>query len=156
MVSVNRLLLAALVSLMVSRPMSAATRAYFVEPKTAASGWSEPGMTQYVGQTFVANVDSIRYIEWFVGDLGGAGLYQFEIREQGTNDLICRGEESIPARGWQWVRCDSFYQGSQRFTKGKEYLLKVSHSAGESLCFVYRTDNPYGWGEMEVSGGQSA
>jgi hypothetical protein len=53
----------------------AATRAYFVEPKTALSGWSQ--RWGYVGQTFVANVDSIRYIEWFVGELSAPGKYEF-------------------------------------------------------------------------------
>ena len=50
----------------------AATRAYFVEPKTAANGWSP--YQGWVGQTFVANVDSIYYIEWFVGELSAEGL----------------------------------------------------------------------------------
>ena len=50
----------------------AATRAYFVEPKTAANGWTPED--EYIGQTFVANVDSISYIEWFVGDLSVEGV----------------------------------------------------------------------------------
>jgi hypothetical protein len=76
---------------------SAATRAYFVEPKTAANGWCP--YQGHVGQSFVANVDSIAYIEWFVGELSAEGQYSFEIREQGTNDLVCAGAESVPARG---------------------------------------------------------
>ena len=52
----------------------AATRAYFVEPKTAANGWTEVSPGSYVGQTFIANVDSIYYIEWFCADLSAEGM----------------------------------------------------------------------------------
>lgn len=37
----------------------AATQVYHVEPRTSSNGWSPSGPTGYVGQTFVANVDSI-------------------------------------------------------------------------------------------------
>jgi len=45
----------------------AATRAYFVEPRECNVGWTPED--EYVGNTFRANVDSIYYIEWFVGEL---------------------------------------------------------------------------------------
>jgi len=63
-----------LVALLAASSGLAATRAYFVEPKTAANGWTEADPNAYVGQTFVANVDSIAYIEWFVGDLSVEGV----------------------------------------------------------------------------------
>jgi len=50
----------------------AATRAYVVEPKTAANGWTPED--EYIGQSFVANIDSIAYIEWFVGELSAEGV----------------------------------------------------------------------------------
>jgi hypothetical protein len=50
----------------------AATRAYFVEPKLATSGWTPED--EYVGQSFVANVDSIYYLEWFVAEPSKPGL----------------------------------------------------------------------------------
>ncbi len=116
----------------------AATRAYFVEPKTAASGWTPED--EYVGQTFAANVDSIRYIEWFVGERNASGKYEFAIFEDGTP--LCEGEADVPSRGWQWVRCSTF-TGGLRLTKGCSYLLKVNHDGGDSVSYVYRTDNPY-------------
>ena len=106
----------------------AATRAYFVEPKTSANGWTP--RWDHVGQSFVANVDSIYYLEWFVGELSQPGLYEFEITQNGQ--FVCGGEESVPARGWRWIRCDRFTQGNRCFTKGREYVVKVSHSGGDS------------------------
>lgn len=132
--------------------MHAATRAYFVEPKTATSAWCPYGGN--VGQSFIANVDSIYYAEWFVGEPSAPGLYRFEIRDEATSDLVCYGEESVPARGWQWVRCDNWTQGNRCFTKGRNYVVKVSHSDGDSVNFVYRTDNPYQYGVISVGGGQ--
>jgi hypothetical protein len=107
----------------------AATRAYFVEPKAATSAWS--AYQGWVGQSFVANVDSIYYLEWFVGDLSSPGRYKFDIIEKSTSQLVCWGSETVPGRGWQWLRCSNF-TGDLQFTKGKEYLLKVSHDAGDS------------------------
>ena len=52
----------------------AATRAYFVEPRELYAGWTEAGPNAYVGQTFVANVDSIAYIEWFCAELSAEGM----------------------------------------------------------------------------------
>ena len=75
----------------------AATRAYFVEPKTAANGWTEADPNAYVGQTFVANVDSIAYIEWFVGNLSAEGRYKFELTLDGQS--VLEGYESVPAQG---------------------------------------------------------
>lgn len=53
---------------------TATTRAYFVEPRELHAGWTEAGPSTYIGQGFVANVDSIYYIEWFVGELSAEGL----------------------------------------------------------------------------------
>ena len=50
----------------------AATRAYFVEPKECNTGWTPED--EYVGNTFVANVDSIAYIEWFCAEPSAEGL----------------------------------------------------------------------------------
>lgn len=108
----------------------ATTRAYFVEPKTATSAWSSYG--GYVAQSFVANVDSIYYLEWFVGDLSASGFYVFDVLETGTNRVVAHGDTLVPAHGWQWVRCDRFTQGNRCFTKGREYVVKVSHSGGDS------------------------
>jgi hypothetical protein len=129
----------------------AATRAYFVEPKTATSAWCPHGGN--VGQSFVANVDSIYYLEWFVGELSQPGHYEFDVLDEATSEVIAHGETLVPGRGWQWVRCDHFTRGTLQFTKGKEYVLKVSHSDGDSVCYVYRTDNPYQYGAISVGGG---
>ena len=67
-----------------------------------------------------------------MAELSAPGFYKFEIRDEATSDLVCHGEESVPARGWQWVRCDNWTQGDRHLTKGKNYLLKVSHSNGDS------------------------
>jgi len=151
--SLQRLFAAALAAT-ASVGMSA-TRTYFVEPKTSTNGWTEAGQNTYVAQSFVANVDSIYYVEWFVGELSAPGLYRFEIRDEATNDLVCFGEESVPARGWRWIRCDNWTQGSLKFTKGREYTLKVRHHDGDSVNFVYRTDNPYTYGAISVGGGKA-
>jgi hypothetical protein len=108
----------------------AATRAYFVEPKTATSGWTPED--EYVGQSFIANVDSIYYLEWFVAERNDSGFYVFDVLDQATSQLIAHGQKAVPGHGWQWVRCDTFTQGVLQFTKGKDYILKVSHSEGDS------------------------
>ena len=147
-------LLAGTVIVTVLLPVTAraATRAYFVEPKLPTSAWCPYGGN--VGQSFVANVDSVYYLEWFVAELSAAGKYVFEIRDEATNDLVCQGSETVPGRGWGWIRCDSFYAGGRRFTKGKDYILKISHDQGDSVDFVYRLDNPYTYGHIVFGGGQ--
>ncbi len=101
----------------------------------------------------MANVDSIYRIEFFHGVSSSEGQYVFELREKVSDQFVCRGRSDVPGRGWQWVKCSTF-TGNLRFTKGKEYLLKVSHSSGDSVNFVYRTDNPYPkYGQIEVGGG---
>jgi hypothetical protein len=132
----------------------AATRAYFVEPKKLHEGKAAGDEQHGIRQSFIANVDSISYLEWFVAELSAAGKYVFEIRDAATNDLVCEGSETLPARGWGWIRCDSFYAGGRRFTKGRQYLLKVHHDQGDSVNYVYRTDNPYSYGLMMVPGQQ--
>jgi len=65
----------------------AATRAYFVEPKAATSGWTPED--EYVGQSFIANVDSISYLEWFVAEPSAPGHYVFDVLEEsGDTSLI--------------------------------------------------------------------
>ncbi len=108
----------------------AATRAYFVEPKTATSAWS--AYQGWVGQSFVGNVDSIYYLEWFVGDLSASGFYVFDVLDQATSQTVAHGRTAVPGQGWQWLRCDNFTYGSLQFTKGKDYVLKVSHSGGDA------------------------
>jgi hypothetical protein len=121
-----------------------------VEPKTATSGWTPED--EYVGQSFIANVDSLLYAEWFVAELSQSGRYKFEIREQGTGRLVGSGDTTMPVHGWQWIRCDNWTLGDRSFVKGREYLLKVYHSTGDSVNYVVRTDNPYSYGLMMVPG----
>jgi hypothetical protein len=134
---------------------TAATRAYFVGLKTSENGWTRANTDTYVGQSFVANIDSISYIEWFVGNPSAPGFYIFDVLDQGTSQVVAHGRDTVPARGWQWLRCDDFTHGSLKFTKGREYILKVSHSAGYSVNFVYRDDDPYTYGAISVGSGQS-
>jgi hypothetical protein len=105
----------------------AATRAYFVEPRELHEGWSPQGQNAFVGQSFIANVDSIYYLEWFCGQPSVPGQYVFQITQGGQ--YVCGGEVDVPSQGWKWLRCDNF-TGNLQFTKGKEYVVKVSHSGG--------------------------
>jgi hypothetical protein len=123
-----------------------------VEPKTATSGWTPED--EYVGQSFIANVDSLLYVEWFVAELSQPGRYKFEVVTQVGSQFVCRGYESVPARGWQWVRCSTFTEGSRGLTKGVDYVVQISHENGDSVNYVVRTDNPYSYGLMMVPGQQ--
>ena len=111
--------------------LQAATRVYFVEPKELHEGKVAGDQQHGIRQSFVACADSIAYIEWFCAELSGAGRYKFDILEKATSQLVCWGSETLPTSGWRWIRCDEF-TGNLRLTKGKEYLLKVSHSNGDS------------------------
>ena len=42
----------------------AATQVYSVEPQELTEGWTSQGQNTCVGQSFVANVDSLLYIDW--------------------------------------------------------------------------------------------
>jgi hypothetical protein len=152
-VAVRPRLVALAVAIAVSLGM-AATRAYFVEPKTPTSGWTEADPNAFVGQSFVANVDSIYYLEWFVGEPSSPGNYVFDVLDKATSQVVAHGQDTVPGRGWQWLRCDNFTYGSLCFTKGREYVVKVSHSAGDSVNYVIRTDNPYQYGQISVGGGE--
>ncbi len=117
---------------MLAASAGAATRAYFVEPKTATSGWTPED--EYVGQSFVANVDSIYYLEWFVAEPSDSGFYVFDVLDQATSQTVAHGRTAVPGLGWQWVRCDNFTYGSLQLTKGKDYAVEVSHSGGVKMA----------------------
>jgi len=142
----------AAILLLVALGAQAATRVYFVEPKELHQGKVAGDEQHGIRQSFVANVDSIYYIEWFCAEPSAEGEYVFALQEKESGLPMCEGRAEVPSIGWQWVKCSTF-TGNLRFTKGKEYLLKVSHSGGDSVNFVYRTDNPYTYGAIEVGGG---
>jgi hypothetical protein len=128
--NVRPLLLTAVACAVTASLGVAATRAYFVEPRELHEGWTQRGPYTYVAQSFVANVDSIYYIEWFCGELSAPGFYVFDVKDEATGQTVAHGQDTVPTRGWQWVRCDNFTYGTRKFTKGKDYILKVSHSGG--------------------------
>jgi hypothetical protein len=111
----------------------AVTPAYLVEPKTLTSGWTESDPNACVGQSFVANVDTVCYVEWFVGEPNASGLYVFDVPDQTTNQLIARGQKAMPERGWRWV---CWRDGTGRGGIRVKLPVRTNSLAAESLAYT--------------------
>jgi hypothetical protein len=109
---------------------SAYLKSYEVTPTQASwSGWAR-GDPQYgVGNTFVANFDSITEVQFFVGYVGDTSHhYNIEVRDYASNTLVAyRYYIAAPtASGHVWLKFDMQTQTGQKFVRGREYVLRVT------------------------------
>jgi len=134
---------------------SAYLRSYEVLPTQANwSGWAQGDQQHGVGTTFTANFDSIAEVQVFIGHVGDTShRYNVEVRDYATNDLIAHkyGVPGPTSEGHVWLHFAMTPDGSGKFTRGKEYVLKVTRP-GDSVNWYKDTRNKYGYGHM-VGGG---
>jgi len=82
-----------------------------------------------VGNTFVANFDSITEVQVFAGYVGDTShRYRVEVRDNATNDLVAYRYD-VPAptsSGHVWLKFPMIPYAGGKFTRGKEYLLEVT------------------------------
>ncbi len=130
----------------------AATRVYDVElsqndnATTPEDGW--------VGQTFIATCDSIQWAAFFVGRACTSGTYKTEIWDStGLQSRYGGGEVSAVDPQYQYV--NAIFEDTAAVIKGVKYMLKVSHSGGDSVNYYYNDNNPYAYGELVVGGQKS-
>jgi len=105
-------------------------RSYEVLPTQANwSGWTnvhEPN--NWVGNTFTANFDSICYCDVFLGDTGQShaavkvDIYEYPngVTPIAYNDGVAQTKSHV------WLTLPLTTESGQKFTRGKEYLLKVT------------------------------
>jgi hypothetical protein len=134
-----------------------ATRVYDIEPYKNCNDWSPQGppTTAYVGQTFVATCDSFLWAEVFIGAANNVGHYNFRIEEYQTSTLIATGDTNAgPGIYYNYVRAYLEHLPNAKVMKGKTYILKVTHSNGDSINFYYNPNGyVYPYGEIKVGGG---
>jgi len=121
---------------------SAYLKSYEVTPTQASwSGWAR-GDPQYgVGNTFVANFDSIAEVQVFVGYVGDTSHhYNVEVRDYATNDLIAHkyGVPGPTSEGHVWLRFAMTPDAGGKSVRGKEYLLAATRT-GRNAELDFRT-----------------
>jgi hypothetical protein len=130
----------------------AACRIYDVDVYRNVNGWtSGPPNVNYVSQTFVCTADSLVWAEFFVGAANAEGQYQFAIKD-GNQNLYTGACDAAETLAYEFVRCSLSHVGPA-LIKGKEYVLKITHSTGEPINFYYSPENPYAYGGLSVPGG---
>jgi len=132
----------------------AATRVYDIEPYKNVNAWSP--YQGYIGQTFIATCDSFVWADFFVGapnDTANGGHYNIEIQESPNGLWVVRGKAQA---GISYDYTQAFFterNPNAKVIKGKTYLLKVTHSGGESINFYYNPHNPYKYGQIMLPQG---
>jgi hypothetical protein len=139
----------------------ASTRVYEIEPFQNCNGWTPRYPDNWVGQTFVATCDSFLWVDMFIGAPNHAlqnNYYHIEIQTTPGNIPIARG--NAPAGdsiSYRYTRANLITERPELITKGKEYLLKVTHGNGDSINFYYNPNgNVYPYGEIYVPPPQAA
>jgi hypothetical protein len=126
---------------------SAATRVYDIEPYRNCNGKVAGDQYHGVSQSFVCTASELLFAEFFVGDSNLGGQYEFDVNEFETGRSAYHGTKGVAGQHYEYVRCDSLAQ-LLPLIKGKEYVLKITHSAGESLNYYYSPANPYKYGHL--------
>jgi hypothetical protein len=130
----------------------AACRVYDVDVYRNVNGWtSGPPNVNYVSQSFINVCDSaLTWASLFVGAANDTGHYEFRVLSYPDGEPIYEGDTlSGPTIHYTYVRADLKHRiGAPELIKGKEYVLKVYHSAGESLNYYYSPANPYRYGHL--------
>lgn len=148
-----------ILSIAVISIVSGATRVYDIEPYRNCNGWSPQGppTTAYIGQTFIATCDSFVWVDFFVGASNQGNPYRYvaEIFEHpGGVSPVFRGD-TWAGQGYEYVRIQLRRFTQNRIVKGQTYLLKITHSDGDSINFYYDPNDPYPqYGEIQVGGGR--
>ena len=132
----------------------AATRVYDVEPFRNSNAWTLSYPHNWVGQTFIATCDSFLWAEVFIGVPNDTGQYNFRIEEYPSGTPIAKGNTNAgPGIHYEFVRAYLEHFPNAKVIKGKTYLLKVTHSGGESINFYYNPHNPYKYGQIMLPQG---
>ncbi|MBM3315309.1 hypothetical protein FJY71_05650 [candidate division WOR-3 bacterium] len=118
---------------------SAATaflKSYEVQPKLAQwSGTVSGNPLEGVGQTFVCNFDSAAAVHLFVGDTGSShAVVAVEIRDHATNTRVAYNTGVQQTRSHYWLELPLTPDQGQKFTRGKEYLVKWCRRTGTLRC----------------------
>jgi len=127
-------------------------RSYEVLPTQAAwSGWTSAAPGSWVGNTLVANFDSITEISLFCGVRGDTSAhYNVDVYDAQTNDLIAYRHYVAPPGDHSWLRFTSITNVS-KFVRGREYVAKFTRP-GDSINWYKSAQNNYVYGHM-VRGG---
>ena len=106
-----------------------------------ANKWTPAYPNNYVTETFLSDVDSsLTWAEAFIGAANGTGTqYEFDIKD-GPNGVILYKGFADAGPAYQYVHANLTKQTDDPLIRGKEYVLEVSHTAGQSINFYYDPD----------------
>jgi len=128
---------------------SAACRQYDVDVYKNFNRWvlASEGVTE----SFTNTADSLLWAEFFVGAANSGGQYQFDITDGPNGSVLYRKLVDCHAESsYRYVRAYLTPLTDQPLTKGKEYVLKVTHSDGDSINYYASNLDEYQYGEIEV------
>ena len=130
--------------------MLGATREYDVDLVWNAHGWAYGDEGHGLEQTFVCTADSLLWAEFFVGAANSGGEYYFEVLN-GTQQCYDGRVAAAPESAYRYVRAELSPTGPP-LIKGKEYVLRITHSDGDSINYYANDLDAYQYGEIEVPG----
>ena len=112
------------------------------------SGWT--ARDGWVGTTFTANFDSIAEVQVFIGHVGDTShRYNVEVRDYATNERVAYRHDvgARSSQGHEWLRFSMTPDGAGKFTRGKEYLLKLT-GPGKAMNWCKSALNNCHFGHM--------
>ena len=133
---------------------SAACRIYDVDLRWNANGWTQVQPNNWVSQSFACTADSLLWAEFFVGAANSGGSYVLSILPVGSQTPLYSGNANAgDSVHHQYARAYLTRNPSMpELVKGKEYVLKVTHSGGDSINYYANDEDAYGYGHIEVPG----
>jgi hypothetical protein len=95
------------------------------------SGWTrraEPN--HWVGNTFVANFDSLAEVALFTGSLGSGAYYELRVRDEETDDLVAHQYNVAPVGNHQWLRFHNIIPDGKRHIQARSATKRAAASSG--------------------------
>jgi hypothetical protein len=124
-------------------------RSYEVTPSQAGwSGWAPSN--GYVGETFIANFDSLTEVSLFTGILGSGANYRLDVYDAETNARVAYQYDVAPVGDHTWLRFTSITPDG-KFVRGRSYIGKFTRP-NDSINWYKDINNRYHYGSM-VRGG---
>ena len=129
-------------------------KSYEVTPSQATwSGWTHlAGPNNWVGNTFVANFDSICWADVFVGYKGASltNTYDLNVYEypDGVNPIAYA--QGVPAtQEHYWLKFNLTTVSGQKFTRGRTYVAKVTRP-NDSINYYWAESIPGGPRDLDI------
>jgi hypothetical protein len=133
---------------------SGSTRVYEIEPYKNCNGLAAGDQYHGIGQIFIAICDSFLWVDMFIGAKSRNPGYNYhaEILEYPNGAIPIYSGDTVAIAEYRYTRIPLSRQANQKVLKGKQYLLRITHSNGDSINYYYDSLNTYKYGYIVVGG----